>query len=207
MPYSPRQGLPKLGQTFYKGGTPPASFAESASVEGTLAVFKHVDDKETGASIVQSNHDRLMRLCRNVSGATLQRRRVVSWAPGHIGRRFDGYTDKDWDQQAAGVIDDRLTSGCPHNDLCWVCIQGPTLVKNNLEMGDLAAITEGDRLAALTGANSTAEDAGRIQSYAATNSVTANGLRILSIIGRALSSRSSGEPDSDVLCFIDLLKA
>lgn len=209
MPYSPRQGLPKLGQTYYKGQTPPATFAESAPAEGTLSVFKDTQAAgPVGADMTRSNHDRVMRLVRNTSGATLACKRLVSWAPNYIGKRVDGYTDLDYDLQTAGVIDEKLSGGCPANDLCWITVQGPTLIKNSLAADDSAVVAENARIVALTAANSTALSAGRIQAYAVTNSATAAGTHVLGVIGRALSATTTtSQTDREILCFIDLLKA
>ena len=212
MPYSPRTGLPRLGQTYYKGQTPPTTFAESASAEGTLAVFKDNENPgAVGAGTVRSNHDVVKRLVRNVSGATLATKRLVSWKTGYIGKRVDGYTDLDYDLLAAGVIDERLTAGCPANDLCWITVQGPTLVKTSLAADATAVIDENDRIAALTGANSTATTSGRVQAIVLDATTTAendlSSLRVMGIIGRALSAKTTSQTDNDILAYIDLLKA
>jgi len=212
MPYSPRTGLPRLGQTYYKGQTAPTTYAESANVEGTLAVFKDNENPgAVGAGTVRSNHDVVKRLVRNVSGVTLATKRLVSWKAGYIGKRVDGYTDLDYDLLAAGVVDERLTAGLPNNDLGWITVQGPTLVKNGLEAANSSAIAENDRIVALTGADSTATTSGRVQSIAlvatTTDANNVNPLRVMGIIGRALSAKTSAQTDNDILVYIDLLKA
>jgi hypothetical protein len=204
-------GLPRRGQTFYKGQTPPTTFAESRWAEGTMAQFKeYTDAGAVGADSTTTNNAVLCRLVRNVSGITLEGKRLVTWAAGHIGKRVDGYATTDYNADVAGVLDERLTSGCPANDMCWMVVQGPTLVKSALSDygADLAAL---GRVAAITAATSQATTAGRIQPFSVTSSYTTAATethtKILGIIGRAISGRTTNNTDADVLCYIDLLKA
>ena len=136
--------------------------------------------------------------------------RSVTWKAGYIGKRVDGYATTDYDADVAGVIDERLSNGCPTNDMCWMVVQGPTLVKSALSDydDDLDAL---GRVAAITAATSQATTAGRIQPFAVTDSYTTAATethtKILGIIGRAISGRTTNNTDADVLCYIDLLKA
>jgi hypothetical protein len=177
-----------------------------------MVVFKDITAAgAVGANTIRSNKDRVMMLVRNVSGTTLAAKRLVSWKTGYIGKRVDGYTDLDYDQLAAGVVDEHLSYDVPANDLFWICVQGPTLVKNGLEAADTTAIPENSRICALTGDNSTATTSGRVRAIAlqatTTDANNVNPLRVMGIIGRALSARTSAETNNDILVYLDLLKA
>jgi len=208
MAYSPRTGLPKRGQSYYKGQTPPTSFTESVSAEGTMVVFKDRSAASSvGADTQRSNGDVICKLVRNVSGVTLATKRLVSWATGYYGRRVDGYCDLDWDAAAAGVIDEHLAAGLVANDLGWIVVEGPCLVKTALSADEFAVIEMGEDIAALTGADSTATTSGRIQGLAITTSVTVAQSQVRGIIGRALSAKTIANTDTDCLVFLTLLKA
>ena len=212
---SPRHGLPRLGQTYYQRGTGPATPTDAAALEGYTAVFKDTTaSAAVGADVQRSAKDRVMMLVKNISGIALLPKRLVQWDTSYIGKRVNGYAETGWGTDVAGVIDEHLpAAGCPDDDMCWICVQGPTLVKNGLA-NDSDADTKIElncRINALTAATSQCDTAGRIQQFATTTSYTTaateNVAKSLGIIGRALSAKTSAQTDSDTLVWIDLLKA
>jgi len=205
---SRRTGLPVRGQTYYKGETPPTSWTESTPAEGTQVTFKDMTVAgAVGADTPRSNNDVLCKLVRNVAGFTLATKRLVSWASGYYGRRVDGYCDLDWDACAAGVVDEYLSGGCPANDMCWIAVEGPTLMTTALAADVTNVIGEGVDIAALTGAASNSTTSGRVQALVLTSAVTAAQQQVRGIIGRALSAKTTANTDVDILVHLQLLKA
>jgi hypothetical protein len=211
---SPRHGLPRLGQTYYGRGTAAATPAEALSLEGYTAVFKDTTAAgAVGADTQRSAKDRVMMLVKNNSGFALLPKRLVKWDTAYIGKRVNGYAYVDYALDVAGVIDEHLpAAGCPSNDLCWICVQGPTLVKNGLTNSNTStAIALNDHIAALTAAASNAITAGAVRAIVL--DATSTGLNdvsakvVLGVIGRALSAKTSEGPGQDTLVYLDLLKA
>lgn len=210
---SPRHGLPRLGQTYYQRGTGPATPTDAAALEGYTAVFKDTTaSASVGADTQRSAKDRVMMLVKNNSGMALLPKMLVKWDTSYIGKRVNGYAHTDYALDVAGVVDEHLpAAGCPDDDMCWICVQGPTLVYNSRAAAAEAHISLNDRIAALTAATSQATTAGRVRAYATTTNYTVaateNAAKVLGVIGRALSARTSAETSTEVLVWIDLLKA
>lgn len=210
---SPRHGLPRLGQTYYQRGTGPATPTDAAALEGYTAVFKDTTaSASVGADTQRSAKDRVMMLVKNVSGMALLPKMLVTWDTSYIGKRVNGYARLDYDLAVAGVVDEHLpAAGCPDDDMCWICVQGPTLVYNSRAAAAEAHIDLNDRIAALTAATSQATTAGRVRTIVL--DATSTGLNdvgdkiVLSVIGRALSAKTSAQTSNEILVWIDLLKA
>ncbi len=208
--------LPKRGETVYKGVTPPSTFTqETTSLEGTLQAFKDVEPSTTGvgAKNYRSNRDVICRLMRNHSGITIQRRRLVTHASGYWNKRFDGYATLDNAANVAGVVDEHLNStGVVDHDMCWVVVNGPTLVRTPLGADATNVFEEGTLLLALTAATSQCTTAGRVQPFYDTSSVTVATNQIKGILGVALSAKTTANTGgltttaAEILCDIQILK-
>lgn len=198
------------GQTIYKGVTPPSSFTvETTKWEGTLHAFKDINPTTSAydSKTYRSNRDVIRRLMRNVSGIAIGPKRIVTHASGYWNKRFDGYACLDNAANVAGVTDEHLpTAGCPANDMCWVTVNGPTLVKTPLGADATNVFSEGTLLLALTAATSQATTAGRVQPYYSTSSVTAAQAQMQGVIGVALSAKTTGNTNVDILVDIQILK-
>jgi len=205
-------GLPRRGQTFYKGQTPPSTYAESRWAEGTMAQFKqYTDAGAVGADSTTSNHFVMCRLVRNTATIVLEPKRLVSWEASYIGRRVDGYVTLDNAKNVAGVVDDRLTYNVPVGDMFWLIVSGPALIKSNIA-NYAADIEPLDHIVSLTAATSQATTAGRFKALVLTTTndvtgMTQNSNWVLASIGRALSKCTTTHTNQDVLCYLDLLKA
>ena len=197
------------GKTLLSGagrtlGTP---YGNDVGLEGTQQWFDDILPSTTGGvSTPRSNGKKLCILTRNVSGITLERRRLVKWAAGYRNKRVDGYCAVD-SEECAGVVDEALsTNGVPNHDLFWLEVKGPCLVKTPLAASALNVITSGDKLVALTAATSQATTAGRIQSFAATTGTTTALSSILNYIGIAMSSMTTAQTNTDCLVDLKILK-
>ena len=201
--------LPKRGETYYKGVTPPTTLTkDTTSLEGTLQAFKDGDPTASavGAKTYRSNRDVICRLMRNVSGITVARKRWVKWAAGYMTRRFDGYVHLDNATNVAGVIDEHLVNGCRDDDMCWVTVNGPTLVTTPPGADATNVFEEGTHLLALTAATSQAAEAGHVQPFYDTNSVTVAQEQLKGIVGVALSAMTTAQTGVDMLVDVKLLK-
>jgi len=175
----------------------------AAHLEGTEQWFDDIDPTATGAKTRRSNRRCLCMLVRNVAADVLLPKRCVTWKSGQRGKQVDGYC-KSTSEACAGVVDEFLTSaGVPVNDLFWLCVQGPTLMKVAVDATN-ANIALDDVLIALTAVTSGATTSGRVQTMAltATSTATTDGTQTRALVnrfGRALSARTTADTNGDVL--------
>lgn len=150
-------------------------------------------------------------LLRNVSGTRLY--------GGRIGRCYksagqstvtecDGYTTVLADGPCVIIDDGLATAGVADDDLFWGVLCGEVLVKSPLAGAGFNAtsIAVGDALVAATGSTVAATTSGRIAAAALANATDAGGAyaQALNHIGRALSARTSGETNADVLIYANI---
>lgn len=199
--------LPKLGQTWYATGyvntSPTDDALGTTKLEGSEAWFEDLAPATAaGVRTKRSGRGKRCLFVRNSSAGALLPKRLVSWASGYRNRRVDGYVTVDF-AEVAGVVDECLpTAGVPQNDLFWLTVEGQTLVKSSLTSD---TITAGDKLVALTAATSGATTSGRVQSYAATSNTTALSDMDRNFIGFAISGKTSGETNKDLLADVKLI--
>lgn len=198
--------LPRRGYTYLSGPnrTPDSTATTSVAVEGIRKSFKDLDysntsPSNTSAKSPRSGGDVICILVRNKSGISLLPGRVCVWKSGKEGLQVDGYTTVD-SAKAAGIVDEWLPStGVANNDLFWLVVKGPCLVKKSL---DANALVKDDYVIAITAATSQATTAGRIVSIVATSNATNCMSQALNRIGVAMST--SGTTDANVLTYVDL---
>lgn len=198
--------LPERGKTYLKGPnrTPGATAGTSAGLEGQKKLFVDNDFSQRGMKVPRTGREVTCILVKNVSGIALLPKRLCVWKAGYEGKRVDGYVTTDF-AKAAGVVDDWLPAGgVSDDDLFWLVVQGPCLVKNDIAAAATAHINAGDYLVALTAASSQATTSGRIQSYVATSNQTNIATQLLNKIGYALSAKTSANTNADVLAEIRL---
>jgi hypothetical protein len=166
--------LPKRGYTFYGDKTPPTTYGQSVSVEGTFKTFNNETVSTSGGvTTLRDNQKIECILVRNASTISLLPGRVVTWQANYHRRRVDGYARLDFTGAIAGVVDDQLpAAGAQAGDLFWVMVKGPALVKTSL------------------GAD--------VQSFAATSNVTNAVSAIFNRIGLALSAKTTSNTNANV---------
>lgn len=195
-------GLPKRGYT-YHGGTPEA-FSKSIGIEGHQMKFQDDYSSGTGVRVKRSDEYTHAVLVRNVSGIALTPGRTVSWKSGFRGRRVDGYTTTTA-AEVAGVVDDQLpAAGVANNDLFWLLIKGPALLKTPLAGGAGNVFAEGNVLVALTAATSGATTAGRpgvLDLTVATNTAAA----IVNRFARVMSAMTTAQTNANMLVRLENL--
>jgi len=187
-------GLPGRGQTLLSGaGRTLSSTGQASKLEGIAKWFSDRDSTVTGLNVLRSQKRVLMMLVRNASGIALASKAVVTWASGYRNKRVAGYCTLDH-QEIAGVVDEFIgSSGVPSNDLFWLAVKGPSLVRKSNAADATCVFTAGDILTSLTAATSQAATAGRIQPFTTTTNVTNAVSIILNRIGRALSASTTAQ--------------
>jgi len=189
-----------LGKGWHnKGSAIAAANYGGISYEGTVRSWA----EDSGPSNAGNNmntfrsHRPVTRvLVRNVSGGNLLPKRVVTWKTGYVGKRVDGYVCETAGV-VAGVVDEYWpASGVPDGELFWLVVKGPTLVKTSLAGGAENVIAALAHLHGLTAATSGATTSGRVEA-------TANALAVGTVFGRALSAKTTGNTDADLLAEID----
>lgn len=194
-------GLPKRGFT-YHGGTPD-SIGKTLGLEGHPMRFMDDYPGSGGVRVKRSDSQVYAVLVRNVSGITLTPGRTVSWKAGFRGRRIDGFTTTTA-QEVAGVVDDQLpAAGVANNDLFWLIVKGPVLIKTPLAAGAGSVFAEGDVLVALTAATSQATTAGRpavLASAATTNTAAA----IINRYARVMSAMTTAQTNTNMLVDLNI---
>lgn len=194
-------GLPKRGYT-YHGGTPDA-IGKSIQIEGHPVSFMDEVPSGSAVRIKRSNGFVHAILVRNVSGAALTPGRAVTWKAGFRGKRVDGYV-RLTNAEVAGIVDDQLpAAGVANNDLFWLIVKGPALLKTPLAGGAGNVFAEGDVLVALTAVTSGATTAGRasvLDLTAATHPAAA----IVNRFARVMSAMTTAQTNADMLVEIDI---
>jgi hypothetical protein len=143
------------GQTAYNGMTIDTNDLADVRQEGFVRVFPNLSPPSSGAQVAGRRGGGVVRCrwMRNVSGATLLPKRLVTHAAGYYNKRFDGYS-RTTAQHVAGVIDEFLpATGVVTNDCCWVVQQGQTLLTTS-NSNQAVDFTYGARLYAATAATS-----------------------------------------------------
>lgn len=188
------------GSTYYNGTTIDTANLGGVNHEGKVWEFEDVDysTASTGIRQIRSNR-RIKCMCvRNVSGIALLPKRLANLQiTGTDGKyalgRADGYTTLTG--QRGYPIDEYLpAAGVPANDLFWVVVEGPALIKTDLAAGANNVFTVGLYVAALTAVTSQATTAGRIAPIDF-SALTSAALRV----GMALSAATTANSNGDLL--------
>lgn len=190
------------GRTFFHGKTVDASDLPGRAVLGQMHVFQDTDPSDETKH--RSNGDVVAIAVRNVSGAALLPKTLVQYKTDEIGKEVDGNSNS-YSQVVAGVVDDHLpTAGCPDDDICWIIVKGPCIVKSAyIAMGKLVALNDSVHAHTADSSLKGSTESGRFTCNAAAAATAANALLISqNAIGRAMSARTIGETNTDTL--IDL---
>ena len=201
--------LPIRGKTLLAGNdNRTLTSTMAADREGSMLVFDDVDPTvTTGAKTKRSNRTVTCMLVRNVAAAALLPKFIVKWKSGKRNLQVDGYTCIT-NEAAAGVVDEFLgSSGVAVNDLFWIVVKGPTLMKTPLEGDGTNVISLDDILGALTAATSGATTAGRVGVNALTGATSVLGNQVFNSFGRAMSAKTTANTNADVLVDVFFLKS
>lgn len=198
------------GDTFYGGATIDTTDQTSGeNLVGKEWVFEDIDFSQGYASGGAAKPERsgkkvVRRIVRNMSGTTLNAKRLVQFATG-TGDRF-GCWVTGYQNASAGPaypVDEFIGSaGVPNNDLFYIVTEGPCRIQtDNVVLN--AAINVGDLVQAGTFASSTnSTGGGRIQAqnFAATQAPLASD--ILYGVGFAMTALTTGQTATDCLVHV-----
>lgn len=202
------------GGTWYgpTGTIDTNNYGESVGYEGYVDHFTDVDPSDK--TVRRSGRDIEVIAVRNVSGMTLLPGYAVTWESGSEGKRVDGYA-RTTNAHIAGIVDDHLnaTNGVRNGDMFWLIVKGPCLCKTPLEADANNVFAIGDPVFALTAATSGATTAGRVRRHNSAGTFseaeTTDGTLFNVIhngIGRAMSARTTGNTNANILVDLELVK-
>jgi hypothetical protein len=201
---------PARGETWYQGGTIDTDNLAAVEREGDTKIFEDVDWSNTaGVKPHRSGRKVVCRLVRNMSGITLYGKRLVTLDPTNPGR-VTGFADTTAEE--CYPTDEFLpAAGVPNGDLFWIVISGPAVVLTPMTGAEFGAtsIVAGDRIISLTtsGASTAAGTTGvpgRAAGFVFVASTTIAQMTDLvnlatNHVGRAMSAKTSGQTNSDLL--------
>lgn len=137
-------------------------------LEGGTKVFENfVVPTAYGFWTKYNNRQAEFILARNVSGSTLAPGRLVQWAAGYRGRRFDSYSVTHG-MKPAGVISPLIPSsrGVLNNELCWLQRTGVCPVKTPTVAASFGGnFVEGDPVYCLGGSGAAGTTSGRVTRF------------------------------------------
>lgn len=191
-----------VGKTFYGGGTIDATALGGEHLLGKEYLVPD-DNPSNGKS--RTGRLRKLRIVRNTSGAALLPKRLVSFSTvaGEFGGYVDGYADV-INERSFPVDEYLAAAGVPDDDLFYIVIEGPAVVKTSLAGDAQNNIALGDIVVAATAVTSGATTSGRCEkaviSGATTGAVNEDHLRAIQrAIGRAMTARTTANTDNDIL--------
>lgn len=196
----------KRGQTFYNGNVPSSTYwKETAMIEGMEGVFEDLAPATTRGQVLVKRSGRPVR-CRVVRNQTagetaLLPKMVVTYKSGYRLSRVDAMVCVD-DAECAGVVDEFLPStGVAYGDLFWITVDGQTNINCGRESN---VITAQDWLCGQTAATTNAATAGSVYTYVLTSDTTTAIPRLANRIGWAISAKTTGQTNADMLCNVTL---
>ncbi len=188
------------GSTAANGVTIDSNDLILPNLEGKEWVFEDLDYTATtvGARPARTNQKVRCRAVRNSSGAALLPKRLVTFKAGDWGK-VDGYAEVNPEGPCFPVDEWLPAAGVPSNDLFWIVVEGPATVLTGLAADATNVINQNDQLVNLTAVTSGATTAGRAGPAILTGLAVTLAPNMLNIFGRALSARTTGNTNSDVL--------
>jgi len=188
------------GETYFGiGGT--VDTTSGLQHEGKEFTFEDVNFSNTSVVVKphRTNQPVTVRSVRNNSGFAVLPKRIVKLQGGDHGK-IQGYAATTADGPVA-VVDEHLpAAGFPANDLCYVVVQGPSLVLLSLVSGaGECVVAVNSRLVSATGATSGATTAGRVEVQVLTGATAPLAAQIQNAIGVALSAATTGNTGADLL--------
>lgn len=191
------ESLPGRGQTVWGPAETPTA---SARIDH-IGKEKWFSDVNVGSSppTLRTKRMVLCRFVQNTSAGALLPKRLVSVVAGGDGSKVDGYA-RLTAQGFVYPLDEWLPStGLRQYDCGWIVIRGPATVLTDLAGGANNLLPADTVLVALTGATSGATTAGRVAPQDLTGATAVLGAQLQGAIGRAISGRTTGNTNADIL--------
>lgn len=199
-----------IGNTIYRGNaTQLAADISSGDLKGSefLGQKFEIEDRDYSSVLTvkpfRSNARRVIMAVRNMSGATLHRKRM--WAmeidTTDMVKHAAGYGATLY-QQRCYPSDEFLTSaGIANRDVFYVVLEGPATCTNGAAADGTEIIADGDPLVVKAGSGATNADSGRVViiDKTATNLAAA---AHYNLVGFSMGVRLTTEVDSDILVWV-----
>ena len=176
------------GKTFFGGLT--ANTTDGAWLEGKEY---QIEDTNNGTNAYVR-----LRATRNKSGFALAPKRLVAYGGNNLLGQGAGYANVN-PQVVAGVVDDQYTGTVADQDLFYMVVEGPCLVKTPLEANANNVINVNDYLVNTTGATTGATTGGRGITQVLTGATAPLANNIQLTWGRAMSAATTANTDADLL--------
>lgn len=206
--------LPQRGKTYLTGPnrTADSTATTSKAVMGLVKVFKDLDYSGTApVKLPRSQNEVTAILVRNSSGISLLPKMAVVWKSGARGKEVDGYTTARPSAAIAGIVDEFLPStGVANNDYFWLVVKGPCMCKTAVPGDEHNSIGMDVWLVNVTAQHSTfSTTAGRVgpqilPTSGETTNITFAASEKAHRLGRAMSAKTTGNTDANILVFVDL---
>jgi hypothetical protein len=205
---------PNRGETWYEGRTIDTNNLLGVEVEGSTKIFEDITWGDRGVKGYRTGiRGVVCRLVRNMSGTTLLPKRLVVLDPTNP-NRVKGYADTT--ALECYPVDEFLPAGGVANgDLFWIVIKGPAVCLTPMNGGVFGntSINAGDSLCSLTTSiastqTGTTAEIGRVATFVVVAATTI--AQFTSLInfglnnfGRAMSAKTSGQTNADILVDIN----
>lgn len=197
------------GSTYYNGGTIDSNNLGGTHLEGTIWEFEDInlDASTSGVRSARTNRPVKCMIVRNVAATALLPKRLVTMQTtdgGTYTGRIDGYATTTAKHPCFPLDEWLPSAGVAVNDLCYVVVEGPSVVLTDLAGGANNVFSVGDLVVALTAATSGATTAGRVRPIDLTGATALLGDQIIGRIGRALTAKTTANTNADML--VDVTK-
>lgn len=196
---------------------PLGSVLKGTAADGTTLINDHLLGTEcwhpakNTSTPIRGNKGRLVGApiraiaVRNTSGVTLYGKRVgrcERTAGYDLLKEVDGYAST-LSLAHVGIIDSYLpSSGVAANDIFWLIVEGPcTVLTPAAGAGFSGDIAVGNWLVSATAASSQTTTAGRVSNVTLPGQTgdTSTFNAVMNVLGRALSARTTGETEAELL--------
>lgn len=177
----------------------------SETLEGTVVTYKA--RKKTTRIKQDTGGDVTMIFVRNVGAAALLPGMAVRWQSTTRGKRVDGMTRLSpgaaTAPDVAGFVDDFWpAAGVPIGECFWLIVKGRCYAQ--MPISEVADITPGTRLVALTAATSGATTAGRLRDQDLSGATAVLGNNLQGKVGTALTTIGSASTNTAFLINVEL---
>lgn len=180
--YQDSASLPNRGDTLYDDGVTPASPYRGRDQWGQRQSFEDVNPN-TGQRYSQGSVYAI--LLQNLTGVTLQAGQACHVKDGSFSQAVDRLSYLGAEGPTVTVDEYVGPNGVAPFDSCWFVVQGPTACLLSSTAGTLNVVNLGDPLVSITGAGTTAADAGRLQTITASVTGSNGPPGLLNIVGYA----------------------
>jgi hypothetical protein len=197
------------GQTRFHGNTPEV---DDASTREEGAEYEIADLQWNSAAIAKPpripNAICKVRKVRNLTGATQQGKQMARMMkeaarPGSFYGRFDSLITAITDTPCYPIDEYLPSAGVVANDLCYVCVEGPSECITGLAADATNSIAAGAVVVGLVGSTTSAPTSGKIGAQISLGGATTPlSYEVQHALGRALSAKTTSQTSGAILVML-----